>query len=92
MPPQWGPVWRGEWWTTRPAGSARWIAPIPLQAMDGLSAEPGRRSRTRRAGCPEGVPPGVCFFGYFLCTSKESDPLAAGEWKLCPSEVPPSTK
>ena len=46
----------------------------------------GARSRTWRAGCPEGATPGVCFFGYFLCTSKESGPLAAGEWKLCTSK------
>ena len=29
----------------------------------------GARSRTRRAGCPEGAPSGVCFFGYFRCAS-----------------------
>jgi len=37
-----GPVWGGEGRPKRPEGSARGIAPIPLQAMDGLSAEPGR--------------------------------------------------
>jgi len=47
-----GPLWRGEWRTIRPGGSARGIAPIPLQARDGLSAEPGRQSRSRRAGMP----------------------------------------
>ena len=41
-----GPVWGGGGRTKRPEGSARWIAPIPLQAMDGLSAEPGRPQRT----------------------------------------------
>ena len=32
-------------------------------------SEPRAHARTRRAGCPEGAPPGVCFFGDFLCTS-----------------------
>jgi hypothetical protein len=30
----------------------------------------------RRAQCS-----GACFFGSFLCTSKERNPLAEGEWK-----------
>src|SRR5512146_2107296 len=46
------------------------------------------RSRTRRAGCPEGATPGVCFLLVtFLCTSKEELPARPkGEWKLCTSK------
>ena len=56
-------------------GRAR-CAPVRCMYTDVHSANPGAQSRTRRAGCPEGAPPGVCFFAYFLCTSKESKPLA----------------
>ena len=52
-----------------PKGSARGIAPIPLQAMDGLSAEPGRPQRTsaqRRRRTR-----GALLFGYFLVGKQE---------------------
>src|SRR3954462_4641520 len=48
---------------------------VRSQHRDVLSANPGVCERTWRAGCPEGAAVGVCFFGYFLCTSKESDTL-----------------
>jgi hypothetical protein len=60
----------------KPEGWRARCAPVRCAHMDVRSANPAARSRTRRAGCPESAPPGVCFFGYFLCTSKESDPLA----------------
>src|SRR6478735_1808853 len=44
--------------------------------MDVHPANPGAPSRSRKAGCLETAPPGVCFFGYLLCTSKEGNPLA----------------
>ncbi len=78
-----GPLWRGERVEEKPEGARAGCARGRCAHMDVRSATPGTRSRSRRAGCPETAPPGVCFFGYFLCTSKESDPLAAGEWKLC---------
>src|SRR6188768_847492 len=76
MPPKRGPLWRGERAEEKPEGWRAGCAPVRCMHMDVHSANPGERSRSRRAGCPETAPPGVCFFGYFLCTSKESDPLA----------------
>ena len=76
MPPERGPLWRGEGAKERPEGWRAGCAPVRCAHRDVRSANPVARSRTRRAGCPESAPPGVCFFGYFLCTSKESDPLA----------------
>ena len=73
---QTGPLWRGERAEEKPAGWRAGCAPVRCMHMDVHSANPVARSRSRRAGCPETAPPGVCFFGYFLCTSKESDPLA----------------
>src|SRR4029079_871655 len=85
MPPKRGPLWRGEAVEEKPGGWRARCAPGRCAHMDVRSTHPGTASRSRRAGCPETAPPGVCFFGYFLCTSKESNPLAAGEWKLCTS-------
>jgi hypothetical protein len=76
MPPKWGPLWRGERAEEKPEGARAGCARVRCAHMDVRSANPAARSRTRRAGCPESAPPGVCFFGYFLCTSKESNPLA----------------
>ena len=59
---------RGGGRTTRPEGSARWIAPIPLRAMDGPSAEPGRPQRTRDSGRVTRVP---FLLVTSLCTGKE---------------------
>jgi len=48
---------------------------------------PYENSRTIRgpgARSAEGVPPGACFFGSFLCTNKERDaPAASGT--MCPT-------
>ena len=38
-------------------------------------------ARTFRAGARTAQGAGACFFGSFLCTSKERNPLAVGEWK-----------
>src|SRR4029079_201113 len=82
MPPKRGPLWRGEAVEEKPGGWRARCAPGRCAHMDVRSTHPGTAPRSHRAGCPETAPPGVCFFGYFLCTSKESNPLAAGEWKL----------
>ena len=87
MPPKRGPLWRGEGAQEKPEGWRAGCAPVRCAHMDVRSTDPGAASRSRRAGCPKTASPGVCFFGYFLCTSKESDPLAAGEWKLCTSKA-----
>jgi len=75
MPPNWGPLWRGERAEEKPEGARAGCARVRCMHMDVHSANPAARSRTWRAGCPEGAPPGVCFFGDFLYTSKESYPL-----------------
>ena len=74
-PPKRGPLWRGERAEEQPEGARAGCARVRCMYMDVHSANPGAHLRTRRAGCPEGAPPGVCFFGDFLCTSKESYPL-----------------
>ena len=76
MPPKRGPLWRGEQVEGQPEGARAGSARGRCAHKDVRSAPPGTCSRTRRAGCPESAPPGVCFFGDFLCTSKESYPLA----------------
>src|SRR5258705_10091039 len=76
MPPKWGPLWRGEGAEEKPEGWRARCAPVRCAHTDVRSTNPGVPSRTCRAGCPESAPPGVCFFGDFLCTSKESYPLA----------------
>jgi len=76
MPPNRGPMRRGECAEGKSEGGRARCAPVRCMYTDVHSANPGAQSRTRRAGCPEGAPPGVCFFAYFLCTSKESKPLA----------------
>jgi hypothetical protein len=58
-----------------PQGGAQDARPVRCAHMGVRSANPVARSRTRSAGCPESAPPGVSFFGCFLCTSKESNPL-----------------
>ena len=77
MPPKRGPLWRGE----RAQGKARRVARTmrasSLSAHGGAVSEPPEHARAVGGhGCPETATPGVCFFGYFLCTSKESGPLA----------------
>jgi len=69
MPPKRGPLWRGEQVEGQPEGARAGSARGRCAHKDVRSAPPGTCSRTRRAGCPESAPPGVCFFGYFLCTS-----------------------
>ncbi|WP_347261733.1 hypothetical protein [Rudaea sp.] len=46
------------------------------------SRRPAGAEKRRALSRSESAVSGVCFFGYFLCTSKESNPLAEGEWKL----------
>jgi len=57
-----------------PQECARWIARIPLLHRMCNQRNPA-------AGASGAMRWGV-FFAYFLCTSKESRPLAKGEWKL----------
>ena len=75
MPPNRGPVRHGEQAEEMPEGACAGCARVRCVHTDVHSANPVACSRTRRAGCPEGAPSGVCFFGCFLCTSKESNPL-----------------
>jgi len=59
----------------RPAGARAGRARVRRQRMDALSANPDRRSRTRRAGCPEGGAVGVSFsLVSFSWTSKRKKP------------------
>jgi len=68
------PVCRGEGMTKQPAGSARWIAPIPLLHTDVQLAELGMPSRTG-AHSAEGAASGVHFFWLlFFGQTKKSDP------------------
>jgi len=66
------PVSAGGRRSIRPAGARTRGARVRRQRMDALSANPDRRSRTRRAGCPKGGAAGVSFLGVtLLWTSKE---------------------
>src|SRR6185503_14787011 len=62
MPPKRGPLWRGERVEEKPEGARAGSARGRCAHTDVRSAPPGTRARTRRAGCPESAPPGVCFF------------------------------
>jgi hypothetical protein len=57
-----GPLWRGERVEEKPEGARARCARGRCAHMDVRSATPGTRSRTWRAGCPEGALLGVCFF------------------------------
>jgi len=59
---QMGPLWRGERVEEKPEGSRAGCARGRCAHRDVRSATPGARSRTWRAGCPEGALLGVCFF------------------------------
>jgi len=50
-------------------------------AQDVQSAEPDRWRGPFGQDARKAQGAGACFFAYFLCTSKESRPLAEGEWK-----------
>ena len=76
MPPKRGLVRRGEGAQEKPAGARAGCARVRWCTRTYTQRTSEAPSRTRRAGCPEGAPSGVCFFGDFLCTSKESYPLA----------------
>jgi len=51
-------------------------------AQDVQSAESGRWRGPIGHDAQWAQGAGACFFGSFLCTSKERNPLAKGEWKL----------
>ena len=71
----WVPFSAGERRSIRPAGARAGRARVRRQRTDALSANPGRRSRTRRAGCPEGGAVGGPFLLVpFLWASKEKEP------------------
>src|SRR5678815_2974844 len=57
-----GPLWRGERVEEKPEGARAGCARGRCAHRDVRSATPGTRSRTWRAGCPEGALLGVCFF------------------------------
>ncbi len=68
----------------RPAGARARRARVRRQRMDALSANPGRRSRIRRAGCPEGGAVGVPFLLVpFLWASKEKEPARRDAGRTC---------
>ena len=61
----------------KPEGWRARCAPVRCMHMDVHSANPGTRSRTRRAGCPESALLGVCFFRLpFFAQAKKGDSLA----------------
>jgi hypothetical protein len=68
------PVSRGEGMTDSPFRVARRMRASSRMDMDVHRANPGMTSRTAEGGAAPGGP----FFGYFLCASKESDPLVRG--------------
>ena len=68
----------GEWAGYNPKGAVMddgvfvWHMDVPY--------ENSRPARGPGAHSAEGVPPGACFFGSFLCTSKERNaPVASGD-------------
>ena len=72
-----GPLWRGERVEEKPEGWRAGCAPVRCAHMDVRSTNPGARSRTWRAGCPEGALLGVCFFRLpFFAQAKKGDSLA----------------
>ena len=72
-----GPLWRGERAEEKPEGWRAGCAPVRCMHTDVQSANPGARSRTWRAGCPEGALLGVCFFRLpFFAQAKKGDSLA----------------
>jgi len=74
---QMGPLWRGERVEEKPEGARAGCARGRCAHMDVRSATPGARSRTWRAGCPEGALLGVCFFRLpFFAQAKKGDSLA----------------
>ncbi len=74
---QTGPLWRGERVEEKPEGASAGSARGRCGHTDVRSATPGTRSRTRRAGCPEGAQRGVCFFRLpFFAQAKKGDSLA----------------
>ena len=67
----------------KPAGWPAWTPASFSPAQDVLSKNPVARSRTRRAGCPEGVPSGWPLFGLlFSGHSEKSDSPSEGGRKL----------
>ena len=77
MPPKKGPLWRGERAEEKPEGARARCARVRCAHMDVRSANPVARSRTWRAGCPEGALLGVCFFRLpFFAQAKKGDSLA----------------
>ena len=62
---QMGPLWRGEGAEEKSEGGRARCAPVRCVHTDVHSANPVAPSRTWRAGCPEGAPPGCVSFGDF---------------------------
>ena len=74
---QWGPCGAARGRRKMPEGWRAGCAPVRCMHMDVHSANPGTRSRTRRAGCPESALLGVCFFRLpFFAQAKKGDSLA----------------
>ena len=70
-----------KWRRNSPKGGRDGSRPVRCQSMDGLSADPGAASRSRRAGCPETADVGWWPSLWLLSLGhlRESDSLAAGE-------------
>ena len=72
-----GPYAAAKWWRNCPQGGSHGCEPVGCQSRDGLSANPGTASRSRRAGCPETAASGWPFSWLLLFGhSKRSDSLA----------------
>ena len=61
MPPKRGPVRRGEGAQEKPEGARARCARVRWCTRTYTQRTSGAPSRTRRVGCPEGAPSGVCF-------------------------------
>ena len=75
-----GPYAAAKWWRNCPKGGSQGCEPVGCQSKDGLSANPGTASRSRRAGCPETAASGwPSLWLLSLGHARESDSLAGGE-------------
>ncbi len=60
-----------KWWRNCPQGGSHGCEPVGCQSKDGLPANPGTASRSRRAGARRPLQRGGLLFGYFLLATQE---------------------